>query len=150
MIGSGKLVGAYPEVIKPGEMTYYCDTRSLDISEVTEAVVLPRPVADVATVDCIGFPVTDINLIDGGYVGPRVTGQIENTSDEVQNMVYVSAMLFDKNDVPVVHAFTIIVEDLHPGDKIGFEAFVMSLSEGVAFEDLGDVQVTAYPTQFQF
>jgi len=150
LVRSISMVSAYPDVIDPGEKGWYYEETTLDIDEVIDLVVLPRPDIRRARIDNIRFNVTDVSLSDAQFGGIRMMGRVENTHDEEHSMTYVVAILYDGNDIPIARLFTIIMEPFAPGDRIGFEGSSMSLPRDMTTNDVARFEAFAYPMQMQF
>lgn len=151
LVASSSLVSVYPTVINPGEKAYYYEETTLDSGEPGEQLtVVPRIDAEEAKVETIRFALSDITLSDGKYGGVDVLGRIENTSTEVQNMVYIAVVLFDSNDKPIGLIFTILSDEIAVGTKVGFEASSLALPENVTTETIARYEAFAYPLQMQF
>ena len=150
LVASQTLVSAHPEVLAPGEKGYMYEETTLDEPVEGELTVLPRESVEEAKVDLIRFPVTEAKLTEGSYGGFKMTGRVENTGEEEEGMVFVTAFLYDAEGVFLGELFTILMEDLAPGDKIGFEMSSYSLPDDVTLESVADFTVYAYPTQYQF
>ena len=150
LIGSKTLVSAYPSVLAPGEKGYMYEETILDDTTDGELIVLPREDIEEAKVELIRFPVTDTKISNGNYGRVKMTGRIENTSNETQNFVYIVAFLYDDNGVCIGQIFTILTEDLAAGDKIGFEMSSLTLPDDVSAESIADYVIYAYPLQYQF
>ena len=65
-------------------------------------------------------------------------------------MVYVAVVIFDENDKPAHVLFTIIMEELAVGDKIGFEVNALSMPDDFTASNVTRYEVFAYPMQMQF
>ena len=150
LVASETLVSEYPNVLAPGEKGYMYDETTLDEAVDSELTVLPRVDVQEATVERIRFPVTDVEIVDREYGGIKVKGRVENTSDEDENMVYVVAFLYDVNGACIGGIYTMIMEDLAAGAKIGFEMSEFSMPDGITADSVADFVVYAYPYQLQF
>lgn len=151
LIASSSMTSTYPQVISPGEKAYMYEETTLDNAVDGELTVLPRPDVKKAKVENIRFNVTDVEISDQTYGGLKAIGRIENTSSETADgMTYVVFILKDANGTPIGQVFTIIMEDLAPGDKIGFEATALSLPDNVTADTVASYDVLAYPMQMQF
>ena len=151
LISSSTMVSSYPDVIAPGERAYYYEsTTQYSLDSAIDMRILPRAKADKAKVDLIRNNVTDLELSDDRFFGIRAKGRVENTSDEAQSRVYVSVILFDAWAKPIGVLSTILMEDLAPGDKIGFEATALSMPPSITTADVGYVLTYSYPWQLQF
>jgi hypothetical protein len=151
LIKSSSLVSVYPDVIDPGEKAYYYEETTIgELDDVMDLKILPRPDVKKAKIDHLRFALSDIALTDDQYGGIKIRGRVENTTDESHNLVYIVAILFDSNKIPIGRIFTIIMEDIPPGDKIGFEASSFSMPSDITTADVDSYEVFSYPTQFQF
>ena len=152
LVRSSSLVSAFPQVINPDESAYYYEETTLDDAPKDgKLVIIPRPDVRVAKVKHIRYPVTDFQLSEGSYGrGIKMMGRVENTSADKQNLVYVCAVFYDKNDDPIGVNFTIIMESMEPGSKIGFESSTLSLPDDITVDKIARYAVFAYPMQMQF
>ena len=150
LIASKTMVSTYPSVLAPGEKGYMYEETILDDTTDGELIVLPREDIEEAKVELIRFPVTDTKISNGTYGKVKMTGRIENTSNETQNFVYIVAFLYDDNGACIGQIFTILTEDLAAGDKIGFEMSSLTLPDDVSAESIADYVIYAYPLQYQF
>lgn len=145
-----ELVSAYPEVIAPGETAYYYEETTVDeeLPSAEELTSILHASIKKATVDLIRFDTSEISVKDSTYYDVEVTGRVENTSQEAESFTYVSATLYDADGKFLAVVFTIIDDELAPGEKIGFSA--TSLSSDVSASDVASYDVYAYPQQYQF
>lgn len=150
LVASQKMVSAYPNVLAPGEKGYMYEETTLNEAVDGELTVLPHEDVEEATVDLIRFPVTDVEISNDTYGSVKMLGRIENTSDEEESMIYIVAFLYDANGSCIGQMFTILLEDLAAGDKIGFEMSGFSLPDDITTETIADFVIYAYPMQYQF
>lgn len=151
LVASKTMVSVYPDVIDPGEKAYYYEESTLDdVEGGIELTILPRADAKEAKIDNIRFSVSDFSLSEDSFSRIKMMGRVENNSDEVQNMIYIAAILFDSDNKPIGQIFTILSEELAVGDKIGFEGSAFSLPKDVTMDAVARYEVFAYPLQFQF
>lgn len=151
LVASSSMASTYPEVISPGEKAYMYEENMLDEAVDGKLTVLPRPDVKKATVENIRYGVTDVEISSNKYGYIKAIGRVENTtSKDEDGMIYVVIILKDANGTPIGQIFTIIMDDLAAGDKIGFEASAMSLPDDVTEESVSSYDVFAYPMQMQF
>lgn len=151
LITSRTMVSVYPQIIEPGEKAYYYEETTLDDPvDVEELVVIPRPDIKKSKTENIKLTTSDVEIKNDEYSGVKMIGRVENNTDEVQNMVYVSAILYDSDGNPIGQIFTILMEEINPGDKIGFEASAFSLPDDITAESVANYEIFAYPSQYQF
>ena len=149
LIASRSMVSAFPNVIAPGEKGYMYEETILDQPVEGELKAIPRVKIDEATVELIRYNVTDTKLAAGTYGGIKALGRVENTSSESANSTYVVAFLYNADGKCIGQMFTIITDELAPGDKIGFEMSGMSLPDDVSLETIAEAVYYAYPMQLQ-
>ncbi|MBQ6266239.1 MAG: hypothetical protein IJK64_00540 [Clostridia bacterium] len=143
------MVSVYPQILKPGETAYYFNETTAEEALPAEGLkAIPHVSVKKASADCIRYAVSETAVKDSDYYGAKVSGRVENTTDEVGKMVYVVAQLFDANGQLLAQQFTILDNDLQPGEKIGFET--SNLGSNIAAADVASFEVFAFPLQYQF
>jgi hypothetical protein len=150
LVDSKNMVSVFPDVLKPGETAYYYEETTLDEGSPAELSVLPHVKVKEAKVDPIRYETSEVEVSNEDYGGIKITGRVENTTDEDGKMVYVTAFLYDSGNNMIASAFTILMDDLVAGDKIGFSMSTMSVPDSVTAEAVDHYEIYAYPTQFQF
>lgn len=144
-----KMVNVYPQVLQPGETAYYYDETTVDGDLPSEGLkTIPHVDVKKAKVDCIRYATSELSAKDTAYSGAKITGRVENTSDNAESMVYVVANIFDASGNLLAQQFTILDNELQPGEKIGFETSNMGYEFSVS--DIADYEVFAFPHQYQF
>ncbi len=142
------MISAYPNVIKPGETGYYYERTLYDGSATSGLKAVAHPNVEKASVDCVRYKVSDVSVKDEQYLGAKVIGRVENTTNEEGKMVEVAAILFDKNSALIGVEFTYLSDGLAAGDKKAFEC--SSLRTDLKASDIAKYEVYAYPTQFNW
>ncbi len=144
-----RMVTVYPQVLLPGETAYYYEETTLDESVSQEGLkIVPHIDVKKAKVDCIRYEVTEVQVKDSSYGDVNVTGRVENTSEEAESMIYVVANLYAADGSLLAQQFTILSDELQPGEKIGFETSNLGYSFSAA--DVANYEIYAFPTQIQF
>ena len=149
LVESASMVSAYPQVIKPGETGWYYEETTLDKAPDTDLKVIPHVSAKKATVDCIRYSVSDLSIGNETYGGIKITGRVENVTDEDESMPYVVAFLYDADDHFLGQAFTIL-DELKAGDKMGFSMSTFASNPDFKAENVKRYDVIAYPMKLQF
>ena len=145
------MVSAYPEVLKPGETACYYEETGIDGDAEKNLIVVPHVDVEEATVDCIRLDVSETSIVNEEYTGGvRVKGRVENTTDADQELVYVSAILYDADNKVIGSVFTILNNTLPVGERIGFEAGSLSAPDSLNTDAVDHYEVFAYPSQMQF
>lgn len=148
---ASKDMSVYPQIIAPGEKAYYYEETILDaLTEPADLKIIPRPEIMESTTEHITYSVTDISITDNTYGGVKVIGRVENTTEAEESMIYVAITLFNEAAEPIGLVFTILTDDLAPGEKVGFEATSISLPDEVTADSVASYTAVAYPHQFQF
>ncbi len=141
-------ISAYPDILKPGETGYYFERTLYDGTATTGLKAIAHVDIEKASADCIRYKVSDISIKDEQYLGAKVIGRVENTTDEEGSMVEVAALLFDTNGGLIGVEFTYLDGSFAAGDKKSFEC--SSLNTSLKASDVSKYEVYAYPTQFNF
>lgn len=150
-MASRSYVSTYPSVIAPGEKgIMYEETTLDDYSGDGNLTVIARPSVEEANVDLIRYNITDVSVSDDDFFGVNVLGRVENTTDEAATLVYVVAIFYDANNIPIGSAFTILPDELAVGSKVGFEFGGFSLPDDFTAANIANTVLYAYPTQYQF
>ena len=151
IIASKQNISTYPSVIKPGEKGYLYDETSLDNVVTGLITVVPRINAKKATVPCIRYEASEITISDTAYFGPKMVGRITNSTNEDEDgIIYVVAILYNNNNVPIGVLTDMLYDDFPKGTKMGFEATTLSLPDYVTASSIGNYTIYAYPSQYQF
>lgn len=140
------MVSAYPQIIKPGETAYYYEETTYDGTNIEGLKVVPHVNAEKAKADLIRLELSDLQ-IKNDTLGVKVIGHVKNTTDKEESMVYVIANFFDKDGKFIGQQFTILMDELPAGDKVGFET--SSLSSRLDASDIATYDVIAFPYQYQ-
>ena len=151
IIASKQLVSTYPDVIEPGEKGYLYDETSLDNIVYGQITVVPRISAKKATVSCIRYESSEISISDTNYYGPKIVGRITNSTDKDETgLIYVVAILYSNNNIPIGVLTDVITDDFPKGARIGFEATTLSMPDTITSNSIASYKIYAYPVQYQF
>lgn len=142
------MVNGYPNVIQPGETGYYYESSLYDGKTTSGLKLVPHAEIEKASADCIRYKVSEVKVQDEQYLGAKIIGRVENTTDEKGSLVEVAANLFDANGKFIGTEFTFLDNDLAAGDKRAFEC--SSLNTDLKSSDIAKYEVYAYPTQFNW
>ena len=148
LIDTMDLLSFYPQVLQPGETGWVYEETTLE-SESDPAKVITHIDFSEATVDCIRFEVSDLDIRGDDFGDITVTGRIENATDEEQTMIDVVVFLYDANDMMIGKASD-LVSSLKAGEKMGFSANSFALPDSVDVNAVARYEVVAYPYQFQW
>ncbi len=141
----------YPDIISPNETGYYYEEVMMDAGTPTEGInITPHIDASISQLEKIRLEVSNTAIYDKEMGGIDLHGKIKNTTDSVQEYIYVAAILFDGNNQPIGQLWTVLTSSLQPGEEIGFELEPMALPENITTATVANYEVYAYPQQFQF
>ena len=141
-------VSVSPQVLQPGETAWYYEETFFEGDMSGEYKAVPHIKAKEASVDCIRYEVSEVQVRDTDYFGAGITGRVLNTTEEDGDMVYVWAQLFDADGNLLESAFTITDGTLAAGEKTGFSVSVDNTD--IRASDIADTVIYAYPSQYQF
>ncbi len=150
LVSSRSMVSAFPDVLAPEEKGYLYEVTTLDEAPSGDLVAISRENVEKATVDLIRYDTSDVQISGTDYGDIKILGRVENTTDETTSMVYIVAALYDAEGNPIAVEFTILSDELEPGDKIGFEFQSFSLPDSVTVDTIAGYTIYAYPMQMQF
>lgn len=150
LVDSLSLVSVHPTVIKPGETAWYFEETTLDAMPSSDLKVVPHVDVREATVDCIRYEISDVTISDEDFGGIKVTGRVENTTEEEGSLVVIAAFLYDENGDLIGNVYTYLDGNLAAGDKVGFSASSFADVADLTAADVADYKIYAYPTQYQF
>ncbi len=149
LVDTLNMVSAYPQILAPGETGYYIE-ETFDGTDGADVTALLHEKIKEATVQNIRYEVSDVSVKNGQFTGIEITGRVENTTNEDGKLVYVVAILYNSNNEPIGHAFTIMTDDLVAGDKVGFSMSTMVSPSQIKASDVDHYDIYAYPQQMQF
>lgn len=150
LVSSESLVSVYPQILQPGETAWYYEETSLNEAPSSELTVVPHVDVREAKVNCIRYEVSDVSFTNDNYGGITATGRVKNTTNEDGSLIYVVAFLYDAQENFIGQVFTILTDELKPGDQIGFSTSTFGRSEGIDVSNIAAYRFFAYPEQFQF
>jgi hypothetical protein len=122
--GTLSMVLPVPEILQPGEVAYAGDSSTLegvtDPSEITgiEANIDFDKTDKTAQI----LEISDLKIASSQYGGPKVTGRVNNSSNENADDIRIIIAMFDENN-NLLGVYTESPQvTLAPGKSMGFEA----------------------------
>ncbi len=155
LLQTEKYTSHCPDVIAPGQKGYfYNGYGSIDDSVSLDNGI--RLVPNVNLIEATGsdeemyseYEVTDTDLREGDYWGPKVTGRVTNNLSEGETLVNVYVIFYD-NDGKVLSIGGTYIDDLPAGSTQSFEYEGM-FSSSVDFDDIADYTVICRPEYHQY
>ena len=83
------------------------------------------------------------------YFGVNIVGRVQNNTTKKGTLVYIVANLFDVNNKLICNTFSILDDDLNPGDKIGFSMSPFGYDD-FSSSDIYSYEIFAYPLQYNW
>lgn len=143
------LVSVYPQIISPGEKAYYYQSTILnDVSKEDDVSIVLHPDVAKSRRGKKLFAVTDVVINDREYFGIEAVGRVENSGTKDESLIYVAVVLFDISDKPL--SVLLAMPTVNAGEKVGFEATVLSLNPSITKTSIAKFEAYAYSYQFQF
>ncbi len=141
---------AYPNVLKPGETALLAEDTFLDSDPGTDELrVVPHLDIGKAKVDCIRYAISGESLTESMFGGIGMTGRIQNTSSETASAVYVVANLYDADHHGIGQIFTILADDLKPGEEVDFTLSDLFAQDSLTTDSVAFYEVFGFPMQYQ-
>lgn len=147
------LISADPEIIAPGEYGYFYSNMgsvSGDLTADGDYTLVADITIEEAQNEIVRYEISDTSISAGTFGPLEVIGRITNTTDEDESLVWVAAVFYDENDVPLGIAGTNIL-NLTAGSTKSFSLDTMFLSAlDISIDDVARYEVYACKTQYQF
>lgn len=136
----------WPNIIKPGETTYYNQAIEIEEGADTEFEIEPNLNMEIYDGEVCFLDASDVKISNTGDGKIRVSGKIINTTDQVLTRIYISVLLYDENNRLIANPSDHIVSQLSPGNTIGFSVqTIYSFPELTAEKvDHFDVDIFSY------
>lgn len=120
-------VSAYPQILAPGMVGYYCDVIALDLAEVEQLQVkLDAPIS-VTQKEAAFYSLSQLELTDTDFGGMVISGEVSNSTEQTGELVCVCAILYDQNKVAsgVIRGY--LEQPLEPGEsaEFSFESYML-------------------------
>ena len=145
LLAAEKAVGAYPDILLPGEKGYLYCQKNYDGEMPAQVNLLARPKIKAAVDPSVRLIPSQVRVRNKTYGGVIVLGRVENITDETQTMVHIAAILYDANKLPIAVIDEFLPEEIAEGEYIGFEAQSFFLPQDITAESASDILVYAYP-----
>lgn len=143
-VGEIDSVSAYPQILAPGKVGYYCDVIALDIGEVQHLnVEFSAPIEETQK-SAQRYSTSELELTDTEFGGMLLEGVVTNSSEETSGLVCVSAILYDKDKAPAGFICGYLEDPLEPGESAGFSFESFMLPSYLKWEDVSNYKVYAY------
>ena len=113
LVSAQNPIYAFPSVLLPGESGYLSNFEIYPESKGNTLTVVPRILAEPATVNPVRYKVTDTKWCDSDF-GIKVLGYVENTDVKSYERTYIACFLYDVNGILVDEELAEI-KNLAPG-----------------------------------
>lgn len=135
-----------PNVLKTGDTGYYYKRNQLDSNAPLDLKLEPHLKIEEATVDYIRLETSQVNIADRDYGGLKITGRVENTTDEDFDEIDVVIYLFDAEN-KVIASDGAILDDVLAKEKYGFS---IEIYGDLTADVVDHYEIFAYPWQYQY
>ena len=154
LLQSDDYISKTVDILAPGEVGYFFNSLGSsnfddDVDLSNGVKLVPNYKLEEANDDVVDYVVSDTDIKENKYGGVKVTGRVENTTDEDDSLVQVSIIFYDKNDKVIGIDFTYI-DELDAGSKQSFDTSTRFASESIKFKDIKDYKVIARKSYYQF
>ena len=147
LVDSMTSITGKPDVLKPGDTGYYYEITMLDSSSPLDLKVVPHLKIEEATVDYIRLETSQVNIADRDYGGLKITGRVENNTEDDFDVVVIAAFLYNAENKVLASEYTVL-DDVLANDKYGFSVEVYR--EDITADKVDHYEVFAYPRQHQY
>lgn len=143
-VGTIGSVSAYPQILAPGKVGYYCDVIALDIEKVEHLnVEFSAPIEETQK-SAQRYSTSEVELTDSDFGGMILEGIVTNTTETTGDLVCVSAILYDKDKAPAGFICGYLEDPLEPGESAEFSFESFMLPSYLKWEDISNYKVYAY------
>lgn len=150
LIDTAQMVSAFPQVIAPGERAVYHAVMIFDNGDInSKYVIVPKVNVTKSIVPLIRYKTYDVSLFEDSYGNINFIGRVTNHTDETESLCYVAIMLYNEQNKLIATEFTIISDDIAPGETASFSQILLFDNFGVDLSDVARYEIFAYSYQFQ-
>lgn len=143
-VGTIGSVSAYPQILAPGKVGYYCDVIALELQEVQHLdVTFEAPITPTQK-SSQRYTISEQSLSDSSFGGMILEGVVTNTTEQTGELVCISAILYDQNKVPAGFICGYLDDPLEPGESAEFSFESFMLPTYLKWEDVSSCKVYGY------
>lgn len=142
------------DILAPGEVGYFYNSigsssfdDGVDLSNGVKLV--PNYTVSEAKGDVVDYEVSDTGIKEDKISGVKVTGRVENKTDEDDSLVTISVIFYNKKG-KVIGITSDLIDELKAGEKKSFEASTMFSSDSIKLKNIKDYKVIARKGYMQF
>lgn len=140
-------VSCEPNIIKPGETTYYYEEIKYTGSVKEGIKAIPHPTVKKArNQNCVRYDVSNVSFKNDDSYGLEAVGKITNNTSASSSWAIVAIHVFDKNDNFVVTLHTNITKEISSDETISFNVSSLDMYRHKDFtaDDVGRYEAIAY------
>ena len=144
-IASKGNIHAYPTMLNAGEKGYFYIETPIEGADVNSKMTLD-PQVEISKTSLIRhtFEAVDTKLSTNALGDLTVTGKIENTTDKSFNTVYIAAVLYDKDNLPIGVIPSSLSYSLLAGETAELECSAFALPDTIDKESVASFTIWAY------
>ncbi len=147
LLQSDDFISHAPEVIAPGEKGYFFNGLGSDV--IDEGVSLdngiqltPQIKLSKATGKPHSYPVSDMDIKEDGLGYVKVTGRVENDTEEDASIISLCFIFYDENGKAIALSNS-SVSDVAAGGKGSFDASTMFANDNLNINNIAETVVIA-------
>lgn len=152
LITTDDMVSSVPAVIAPGEKGYYYNSLGMFESEMpikTKLTLTAQLKVSIGNKQPTRYNTSSVKLSPDDWSEYKVTGRLENHTDEELSYVSINFIYYDKNGQVLAIDGTSLI-DVPPQGKKSFESSSMFMSENVHLADIAEVVAVSEEMYFQW
>lgn len=138
-------VSAYPQILKPGETGYYCDTIALDLAELATLIAFMEADIRPTEKEAQRYTFSNVTLTDTSFGGILLEGTVNNDTETAGELVCISAILLDETGGTLGFISGYLDQTLAAGESKSFSYESFMLPEGLDTRFISSYVLFAFP-----
>ena len=154
LLQSDDFISHCPEVISPGEKGYFYN--GLGANLIDDGVsfdngvnLVPQLKLTKATGRPASYTVSDVSVTEGNYGDVKITGRVENNTDEDLSYIYINIIFYDA-DGKVIAITGTSLTDIAAENKASFDTSTTYANDNLKLENIAETKVIAEETYYQY
>ena len=154
LLQSEKMISNCPSVIGPGEKGYFYNNIGSTLIDNSVSLdngikLVPQMKLSAASGKPHAFPVSDVSVTPGNMNDVKVTGRVENDTNEEISYIYIHIIFYDSSGKALAMKGTSLSK-IAPGSKGSFDTSTLFGNSNLKIEDIADTKVIAEDSYHQF
>lgn len=142
----------YPQLLKPGELTYIYTMYAYSGSDTTGLTATPHlSVKNASKTEAIRYDLSNLSLQPDSIYTFKAVGMLTNNNQKASNIIYVAIIVRDKDGNFVMSDATLITTTVNPGESISFSITPTDMIYyKLSASDIGTCWLYAYEYQYVY